>query len=124
LVDVKAAQPAGSDETYFFDHHYYPVAQAEKDFLPVYQALQKDSDAAGFPTLYKSFTQAGFALDHMSVHQWIEIHVPRGHKSKLGQLLDVAYNIEYGAGTRAQNSLNLIYLLAFPDDPDHFALFG
>ena len=124
LIDVQAAQPAGSDETYFFDGHYYPLAQAEKDFLPVYQKLQDDANAAGYPTLYNSFSPAGFALDQTSVHHWIAKNVPGGHKSRLGQLLEVAYNIEYGADTRLQSSLNLVYLLGFQNDPHHFTLFG
>ena len=32
--------------------------------------------------------------------------------------------IEYGADTRDQSALNLIYLLAFQPDPLHFAVFG
>ena len=33
--------------------------------------------------------------------------------SRLGQLLDVAYNIEYGAESNVQSSLNMLYLLGF-----------
>ena len=33
----------------------------------------------------------------MSIVDWIEESVPGGIGSKLGQLLDIAYNIEYGA---------------------------
>jgi monoamine oxidase len=39
--------------------------------------------------------------------------VPGGLGSNLGQLLDVAYNIEYGAETSVQSSLNMLYLLGF-----------
>lgn len=39
--------------------------------------------------------------------------MPGGHRSSLGQMLDVAYNIEYGAETRVQSSLNMLYLLGF-----------
>lgn len=124
LIDVQAAQPPNADETYFFDGQYYPYSKAKKDFLPVYEALQRALDAAGYPTLYNSYSTAGFNLDHTSIFQWIEAHVPGGHQSKLGQLLDVAYNIEYGADTRIQSSLNLIYLLGYQDNRRQFALFG
>ena len=40
-------------------------------------------------------------------------YVPGGHGSQLGQLLDVAYNIEYGAESSVQSSLNLLYLLGY-----------
>ena len=60
----------------------------------------------------------------MSVYDWIESRVPGGHTSRLGQLLDVAYTEEYGADTRDQSSLNLVYLLGGQENPDDFALFG
>ena len=42
----------------------------------------------------------------------------------MGQLLDVAYDIEYGARTTEQSSLNLIYLLAYQSTPGNFRMFG
>jgi monoamine oxidase len=47
------------------------------------------------------------------VVDWINESVPGGINSKLGQLLDVAYNIEYGAESKEQSSLNLVYLLGY-----------
>ena len=60
----------------------------------------------------------------MSVFDWIESRVPGGHSSRMGQLLDVAYNTEYGADTTEQSSLNLIYLLAFQPTGSGFAILG
>ena len=42
----------------------------------------------------------------------------------MGQLLDVAYDIEFGAPTTDQSSLNLIYLLGYNASPGNFAVFG
>jgi len=120
-VDLHAAEPAHSTETYFFDNVYYKKAQVNTDFGPVFQALKADNAAAPFPTLYNSFTQAGFDLDHMSLFDWIESRVPGGHTSKMGQLLDVAYNIEYGNVTTQQSALNIVYLLF---NVRQFAIFG
>ena len=60
----------------------------------------------------------------MSVYDWIEAYVPGGHHVQLGALLDAAYNEEYGAETRDQASLNLIYLLGFQPSPKAFEIFG
>src|SRR5204863_5743205 len=79
---------------------------------------------AGYPTLYNFFNNASLALDNLSVFDWIESRIPGGHASAMGQLLDVAYTIEYGADTAVQSSLNLIYLLAFQSVPGDFRLFG
>ncbi len=121
LADLRAAQLPNSTDTYFFGGRYYSAEQANADFQPVYAALQNDNAAAPFPTTYNSFTPAGQALDHMSLYQWIESRVPGGHGSKLGQLLDVAYNIEYGNVTAEQSALNIVYLLY---NTDSFEIFG
>ena len=123
-VDLLAAEPNQSSETYYFFGQYYPRAQAIIDFKPVYNAVHKDMSAAGYPTTYKTHTDAGVALDQMSVYDWIESRVPGGHRSPMGQLLDVAYNIEYGNVSTVQSSLNLIYLLAFQPVPGNFRIFG
>ena len=59
----------------------------------------------------------------MSITDWINAYVPGGMSSKLGQLLDVAYNIEYGAECRVQSSLNMLYLLGYVG-PGQFRIFG
>jgi monoamine oxidase len=120
-VDLHAAEPPNSTETYFFGGHYYSAAQANTDFQPVFNALTRDNNNAPFPTLYNSFTEAGFDLDHMSLYQWIETRVPGGHRSRMGQLLDVAYNIEYGNVTTEQSALNIVYLLF---NTNQFTVFG
>jgi monoamine oxidase len=120
-VDLHAAEPPHSTETYFFGDAYYPTTKTNSDFGPVFTALKADNKAAPFPTLYNSFTEAGFDLDHISVFDWIESRVPGGHTSRLGRLLDVAYNIEYGNVTTQQSALNLVYLLF---NVRQFSVFG
>ena len=123
-VDLLAAQPVDSTETDYFQGGYYTRTQENDDFNPVWNAIKKDLNSAPFPTLYNSFTQAGFDLDHMSLYDWIESRVPGGHTSRMGLLLDVAYNTEYGNVTTEQSSLNLIYLLGFQAKPGNFSIFG
>lgn len=123
-ADLLQAQPNGSQDTYYFFGQYYPKAQANNDFQPVHQALQNDVQAAGYPTLWNSYNAAGWALDHMSLYDWIESRVPGGHTSPMGMLLDVAYNIEYGAETTDQSSLNIVYLLGYKSMPGNFSIFG
>ncbi|TMD27791.1 MAG: FAD-dependent oxidoreductase [Chloroflexi bacterium] len=123
-VDLLGAEPNGSEDTYKFFGGYYPKDQADIDFQPVHQALQGDVQAASYPTLFNLNTPGGVALDHMSVYDWIESRVPGGHRSQLGVLLDVAYNIEYGAESTDQSSLNLVYLLGYKARPGNFAIFG
>jgi monoamine oxidase len=124
LTDLLAAQPTMSTDTNYFFNKYYPDDQANADFKPVYNQVHSDASAAGFPTLYNSFTARGYALDHMSLSQYIDTYVPGGHASPMGRLLDVAYNTEYGGDSTTQSALNLIYLLAYQPQTGDFRIFG
>ncbi|HAE82367.1 MAG TPA: FAD-dependent oxidoreductase, partial [Ktedonobacter sp.] len=123
-VDLLQAQPMSSQDTNFFFNKYYLQKTADSDFQQVHNVLQGQLQAAPFPTLYNSFTSTGSQLDHLSLYDWIEQYVTGGHSSNMGQLLDVAYNIEYGRETNVQSSLNLVYLLGFQPQPGNFRIFG
>ena len=113
LDNLLAAQPNGTEDTYYFDHQFYSFAQATSDLKAIWQQIHSDVSAASYPTTYKSSTVRGRQLDAMSIAKYIDTYVPGGRSSKLGQLLDVAYNIEYGAETTDQSSLNMLYLLGY-----------
>jgi monoamine oxidase len=124
LDDLLAAQQTGSEDTYYFFGQHYPKAQADRDFAGIYRAVMADLRAAGYPTRYDAYTAAGAALDRMSLYDWIESRVPGGHSVPLGQLLDVAYAIEFGAQTTDQSALNLLYLLGYQPSRGELAVFG
>jgi monoamine oxidase len=111
--NLSQAEPNGSEDAFYFDGRTYPVDQATTDLKGIWQQIHADVSAASYPTLYNSSTQRGRELDNMSIAQYIDAYVPGGGASKLGQLLDVAYNIEYGAETNVQSALNMLYLLAY-----------
>jgi monoamine oxidase len=111
LQNVNAADPAGSVNTDFFQGSYYLDAQAAKDLSPVFAIIRQQSAAAG-TTTYDQYNAVGYALDHISVYDWIEQYVPGGHQSRAGELLDVLVNTEYGLDTTAQSALNLVYYAA------------
>jgi monoamine oxidase len=124
LSHVLAAQPARSTDLYHVHGKYYPFSQAVTDFAPVFKTLQKQNKAAGFPTLYNKFNQAGSSLDHTSNFDWIRKYVPGGHASNLGALLNSAYLTEYGLDSHHQSSLNIVYLLGFQPAPVTFSVYG
>ncbi|MEV0980327.1 FAD-dependent oxidoreductase [Streptomyces sp. NPDC049915] len=123
LEDFLGGGPNGAEEVFFFDGVYYPRARADEDFKAVYQALHTDLQAAG-EVKWNQTTAAGTALDTMSLYDWIESHVPGGHASPLGQLFDVAYNVEYGADTTEQSSLALVLLMGYQTNPGDFNIWG
>jgi monoamine oxidase len=122
-TDLIAAQPNGSSDTNWFLDGYYSADDADKDFQPVHNTLQDQVQATSYPTTYKLHTDAGVMFDNMTVYDWITNYAG-GHNSRFGRLLDVAYNEEYGAETKGQAALNLLYLLGFQASPGNFSIFG
>lgn len=123
-VDIGKAAPTGADQVFWFDGGYYPREQLDRDFKEVNGAVQKDLHAALPEATYAFATPEAVALDRMSLYEWIETRVPGGHTSRLGQLLDVAYAIEYGLDTAEQSALALVYLLGYQRNPGHVKIWG
>ncbi|MEV5973329.1 NAD(P)/FAD-dependent oxidoreductase [Streptomyces sp. NPDC051921] len=121
--DFLGGGPNGAEEVLWFDGGYYPREQADADFNAVYQALHRDLLDAG-EVKWNRTTPTGTALDDMSLYEWIESRVPGGHASRLGQFLDVAYNVEYGADTTEQSSLALVLLMGYQTNPGNFNVWG
>jgi monoamine oxidase len=123
LDNLLAAEQNGTEPFYYFDGARQTFAETTDAVKQVWQVMHADLSAASYPTTFDNFTAAGSALDHMSILDWINSRVPGGHASPLGQLLDVAYNIEYGAEIADQSALNLLYLLGYSGQ-GQFRIFG
>lgn len=113
LDNLLQAEPSGTEAFYDFDGEPYTYAEATDDVKKIWQKLHRDLSEASYPTLFDQYTARGLELDAMSIHDWIRESVPGGLSSRLGRLLDVAYNIEYGAECDRQSALNLLYLLGY-----------
>ena len=113
LDNLLQAETNGTEPLYYFDGRPYTFEEASEDYNAVYQKVHKDVSAASYPTTYTISTPRGRELDAMTITEWIEESVPGGITSRFGQLLDVAYNIEFGAECSRQSALNLLYLLGY-----------
>jgi monoamine oxidase len=123
LDDLRAAT-APNVPSFFFDGKPYTVADATRDYAGVvYDRVQADAEASGYPVTYLTANDAARELDHLSTRQWINSRVPGGVRSKLGRLLDIAYTIEYGLNTSEQSSLTLLSLLSATTQ-EEFTEFG
>ena len=123
LDNLLQAEKNGSEDFSFFAGQPYSIDEATSDLKTIWQQIHSDVSAAPFPTHYNSYTARGWELDQLSILDWINRYVPGGIFSRLGRLLDIAYNIEYGAETSEQSSLNLLYLLGYIG-PGQLRLFG
>jgi len=123
LDNLLQAQPNGTEDFFWVNGRKYEYTQLVDDLNGIYQKLHKDVSAASYPTLWNSYTQRGWELDHMSIIDWLNETVPGGATSDLGRVLDIAYNIEYGAECSQQSALNLLYLLGYSGQ-GQFHVFG
>jgi monoamine oxidase len=123
-VDLLGAQPNGTEDTYWIFGADYPFDEATDDFKPIHNTLQGQVQATSYPTLHDNFTAAGQFFDRMTLDDWITSYVPGGHGSRMGALLNAAYNEEYGAETTDQSALNLIYLLGYKSGPGTWSIYG
>jgi len=124
LDNLLAAEQNGTEDFFWLDGAPYPYAQLTDDLNGIYQKLHRDTIAASYPTLWNLSTQRGRELDAMSIIHWLDETCPNGgSRSKLGRILDIAYNIEYGAECSKQSALNLIYLLGYVGQ-GQFRVFG
>ncbi|MEH7415993.1 FAD-dependent oxidoreductase [Neobacillus drentensis] len=123
LDHLPMAESEGTAPVYFFNGGPYSQQDVTNDFLKILPNLKRDLKEAGEMTLYHSYTERGYELDHMSVTDYINEIVPGGIDSNFGKLLEVAYTIENGADANQQSALNLLYLLGFAKS-DRFQIYG
>jgi monoamine oxidase len=123
LIDMHAAEPEGTTETFHFGGGHYSGAEAAADFTAVRGRLAEDLEAAGEMD-WSGDAAAGLELDAMSVADWIDSRVPGGRGSRLGALLDAGYRAECAADTADQSALNIVYALGAQPDAEGFALLG
>jgi monoamine oxidase len=113
LDNLLQAEQNGTELVGFFDGRPYSYAEMTDDLKAAWQKIHMDVSAASYPTTFEISTERGRELDQLSIVDWIEETFEGGIESRIGQLLDVAYNIEYGGESSIQSSLNLLYLLAY-----------
>jgi monoamine oxidase len=103
----------------------YPPNSVKKDVQAIWQTLKDDVHAAGFPTLYDSFTQTGRELDNTALSQYIADVCARAGLSNnaLNQILNVAETTEFGLDTPIQSTLNMLYLIGY-HGPGKVRFFG
>ena len=123
LDNLLQAEQNGTEVLGYFDGSPYHYPEMTDDIKAAWQKIHADVSAASYPTTFEISTERGRELDKMSIVDWINETFEGGIESRIGQLLDIAYNIEYGAECTEQSSLNLLYLLGYRGQ-GQFRVFG
>jgi monoamine oxidase len=125
-VEMQKLTDDGGDDLYFFkDVFHTPTdmldpAKKTGAFLPIAKRIAKD--AAKITDKDDNWTSYAGKLDRMSLKDYLEQF--RGKTDDWAiDLLDVAYNIEYGIETKDQSSLNMVDFIT-TDLGKPFAMFG
>jgi monoamine oxidase len=114
-IDLGREPVGGAPSLMYFFQRFYAAKDLARDFQAIAPLLRQQMREAGYPTTYARFTPAGFALDQLSVNDWIEQYVPGGHTVPLGHFLDAACSGFYGLDTGEQSALNLVYMFGARD---------
>jgi monoamine oxidase len=117
MVDLEAEANVGAQDTLLFDGSYYAWDDLVRDWKAsgAEQVIAKQMSTLPYwPFPYNApWTAEGRAISQMSIAQWIDTYLPGGRASRLGQFIDIAYNIEFGEETAHQSVLDLLGLLGF-----------
>lgn len=112
LDDVLAAQAPGAIPVYRFNGERYTLADATRDFGPLFDTLQAQTKAIGAAPDFRSSSEAARRFDAMTIEQWVAASVPGGRGSKLGQLIENAFGEESAADPDRLSALDAIFTLA------------
>lgn len=122
LDDVTEAVPKNTQSLFSFNGKPYNLADATRDWQPLFPILQKQAKSVG-DFSYKGATPEARRLDSMTVSDWIATYVPGGAGGQLGQLIDTAFCEENGADADRQSALALISALS-ANRRDRFDLYN
>jgi monoamine oxidase len=123
-IDLGQGIADNAQSILYFFNRYYSWEELWAGFQALAPILRQQVQEAGFPTTHTRFTETGYRLDHLSVYEWIEQYVEGGHTTPMGHMLDGACTGFYGLDTRAQSSLNLVYLFGSRATGDRLASSG
>ena len=122
LDDVLKAKPPNTRSLYVFNDKPYNLADATRDWQPLYPILQAQNAALGDYS-YKAANAEARRFDAMTIAQWVGAYVPGGRGGQLGQLIETAFAEENAADSDQQSALNVISVLAV-DKRSQFNLYG
>jgi monoamine oxidase len=111
LENIDGGSQRGYPDTFFFDGERYTRSDLIADWGAAFPAFHDAVKRAPWPQRWNHHSEAGVALDHVSVPDWVEQNIPGGGSSRFGQLMLTNVLSEYGGPLEETSALNLIYLL-------------
>jgi monoamine oxidase len=107
LMDMKSPDEAKLKDAYFFGGRHRTEAEIVDVFRPIAKRIAADADSLGDVIDYRN-PGGATALDRLSLAEYLR---RIGATGWVGQLLDVAYVVEFGLDSGEQSALNFIDMI-------------
>ena len=108
LEDLWEGYPDNAGSVWSFDGDRYLRTEALRDWSAVSAAIDRDFATVGGDVRWDDHTEAAATLDQMSLAEWVELNVPGGRTSRLGQLIEVVQIGEWGGTPEGMSALNFV----------------
>lgn len=118
LLDTAVASETQLSETYYFGGRARTEDEIVAAFKPVADRIRQDQNNLVFND-YSDYNPLAYRLDHTPLDEYLR---QVGAEGWLFDLLDVAYETEFGLATRRQSALNFVNLVG--TKPNSFSEFG
>ncbi len=117
----QASEAALKKEAFFFNGQHYSLAQVVEEFRRFAPRMQADMDKLDDEISYKAKNRFVKKFDRIPLSQYLE---QIGATGWVKQLIEVAYESEYGLSPQVQSSLNLLILISAETPDGKWELFG
>ncbi|WP_426491602.1 FAD-dependent oxidoreductase [Hymenobacter sp. 102] len=122
LYDVESAsETALIKDAYFFNGRHYSLSEIISAFQPYAQQIGADCRSLPNVITYDNLTPAAARFDAMSIAGYFD---SVGLTGVIRELLDVAYETEYGQPISQQTAINFLWLFSADTHKGSFDIFG
>ncbi|CCH55015.1 hypothetical protein BN8_04244 [Fibrisoma limi BUZ 3] len=122
LLDTQApSELALIKDAYFFNGRHYTLAEVVAAFQAIAPQIQQDIDSLPDDISYGSTDPTAVRLDRTSISAYLS---SIGATGWLKELLEVAYETEFGRSCNDQSSLNFLTLISTDTSGGKFDIFG
>lgn len=110
LLDTQApSETALIKDAYYFNGRHIPLQEVIDEFRTISQALRSDINSLSDVIAYNSFSADDARLDNLSITAYLN---SIGCNGWLKELLEIAYETEYGLSPSVQSCINMLFLIS------------
>lgn len=122
IIDTKVpSELALNQQAYYFNGQHYSEAEVVEAFQVIAPQMEADINAMSDVISWSQHSPFDVSLDNMSITEYLN---SIGASGLIKELLDVAYNTEYGLESGQQSCINMLFLISTDTSDDTFKIFG